>query len=152
MRNKFSFIALALAFCLSLTVGTFGQEQNGNIEGTVKDSTGAVVPNVSVTVSAAAGAASSGYKRTVTTGNDGFFRLVQVPPGVYNVTTEAASGFAPARYENVQVVLGKTSQLEIAVAPGQSETIVDVAATDQAVDTTGSEISESTRCSSKWIA
>lgn len=147
MRKKFEFISLVLALVLGLGVSALGQETSGNIEGTVKDATGAVVPNVAVTIKGStkegAVAAGSGYSRTVTTNSEGFFRVLQVPPGTYVVTTEATAGFGGATYENVTIVLGKTTQLQIDVAPGQASAIVNVGTTDAPLDTTGSEISTS---------
>jgi carboxypeptidase family protein/TonB-dependent receptor-like protein len=147
MRKKFEFISLMLALVLTLGVSALGQETSGNIEGTVKDATGAVVPNVAVTIKGSlkegATAAGSGFSRTVTTNSDGFFRVLQVPPGTYVVTTEATAGFGAATYENVTVVLGKTTQLHVEVAPGQTSAVVNVGTTDAPLDTTGSEISTS---------
>lgn len=153
MKTKFKFAItmLSLVFCLIATA--FAQEQNGNIEVTVKDATGAVVPNVSVTIRNFKGTTdvsgttttgtSQGFSRTVQTDSAGFVRILQIPPGVYTVTTAAASGFGEARYENVQVVLGKTTQIEVTVQPGNATAVVDVGASDQPVDTTSSEISTS---------
>jgi len=144
MRKNFKLIISMLSLVLCLSAVAFGQEQVGNIEGTVKDAQGGVVPNVAVTVrnSEAAGG-SSGFSRTITTDSNGFFRLVQIPPGAYVVTTAATSGFGVATYENVNVVLGKTTQLEIEVKPGSAAATVDVGATDTPVDTTGSEVATS---------
>lgn len=154
MKNNFkltTLLLLSLFVCLSAT--TFGQERTGNLEGTVKDSTGAVVPNVAVTIrnltssSDASGTTttgtSQGFNRTVTADEEGFFRVLQVPPGVYVITTEAVSGFGEARYENVQVTLGRTTQLNIELTAGQANAVVDIGSSDQAIDTTGSEISTS---------
>src|SRR4051794_27676795 len=96
-----------LAFCLALTV--LGQETTGGIEGTVKDPTGAVVPNVSITIVANARSVSgttttgtgSGFHRTVNVDENGFFRVLQVPPGNYDISTASVSGFGASRYENV---------------------------------------------------
>ena len=137
MRKNFKFIMmLSLVFCL--TAVAFGQETTGNIEGTVKDQTGGVVPNVTITISSTKGTASgttttgvtTGFRRTLTTNEEGFFRVLQVPPGAYDIVTTATSGFAEARYENVTVAIGQTTQLDIAVSPGSSVTTVDVSASD----------------------
>ena len=77
-----------LAFLCFATPG-FGQETFGGIEGVVKDQAGSVVPNVTITITSAGEAASgttttgsgSGFRRTVTTDDQGFFRVLQVPPG-----------------------------------------------------------------------
>jgi Carboxypeptidase regulatory-like domain/TonB-dependent Receptor Plug Domain len=137
-KIKSMFFALSMVFTLAFFA--FGQETTGNIEGTVKDATGAVVPNMGVTVELKTG----GFKRTVSTNGDGFFRLLQVPPGEYTVTTTAASGFGVATYENVRVVLGKTTQLSLDLKVGQASAVVDVSTSDTtSIDTTGSEISKS---------
>lgn len=141
---KFLFV---LVFCLSAAV--FGQETTGNIEGTVKDSAGAFVPNVSITITSAKGVATgttttgtgAGFKRTITSNGDGFFRVIQVPPGTYDVVTSASGGFGEARYENVTVAIGQTTQLEITVNPGGSVNTVDVSVSDAPpVDTTNNAI------------
>jgi hypothetical protein len=142
-----------LSFLLCFSAVAFGQEQTGNIEGTVKDPTGAVVPNITVTIrnltssSDASGTTSTGtsqgFNRTVTGDNEGFFRVLQVPPGVYVVTTAAGSGFGAYRNENVQVTLGRTTQLEIQVGAAGAVNTVDISTSDQPVDTTSNEISTS---------
>lgn len=129
-----------------------GQETTGGIEGTVRDAQGAVVPNVSLTVTSAKTSAAvttttgigTGFRRSLSTNDDGFFRVLQVPPGTYEITTTATSGFGEAKYENVTVVIGKTTQLDIVVNPGGNVNTVDVSVTDAPpVDTTNSAISTS---------
>ena len=96
----------ARAFLLAAIVLTacsvaFGQETTGSIEGTVKDEAGAVVPNVTVTITNAKATASdttttgvgAGFKRTLQTNEEGFFRVLQVPPGTYDVP-DASVGLA----------------------------------------------------------
>ena len=136
-----------LIFCLSGVV--FGQETTGTIEGTIKDATGAVVPNITVTITTAKGTAvgttttgtGAGFKRTVTTNEEGFFRVLQIPPGTYDVVTTASGGFGEARYENVTVAIGQNTQLGITVNPSGNVTNVDVSVSDSPpVDTTNSAI------------
>lgn len=151
MTKRIKFISSVLSFVFCLTAIAFGQETTGNIEGYVKDSTGAVVPNASVTIKSFQGSAdgtttvgvSKGFSRTVSASSEGFFRVLQVPPGAYVVTTAAISGFGESRYENVQVVLGKTTQLDIELKAGNASAVVDVGASDQPIDTTDNEVSTS---------
>ncbi len=153
MNKNFKRTSLVLAFIFCFSAIAFGQETTGNIEGTVRDATGAVVPNVSVTVrnlrssTDASGTTttgtSQGFNRTVTADANGFFRMLQVPPGVYAITTAPISGFGEARYENVQVTLGRTTQLNIDLTAGGASAVVDVLSSDQPVDTTDNEISTS---------
>jgi hypothetical protein len=149
VRKSFYFLLSAFA-CLFLCASfAFAQETTGTIEGFVKDSAGAVVPNVTVTIATAQGTTTgttttgtgAGFRRTITTNEEGFFRALQVPPGTYDIVTTASSGFGEARYENVTVSIGETTQLSITVSPGTSVTTVDVAASDSPpVDTTNNAI------------
>ncbi len=143
---------LTLLFVILFTGSAFGQETTGGIEGSVKDSAGAVVPNVTVTITTAQGAAGgvsttgigAGFRRTVTTDSSGFFRVLQVPPGTYNIGTGASSGFGEAKYENVIVAIGQNTQLNIVVNPGGTANTVDVTASDSAtIDTTNNAIQTS---------
>lgn len=136
-------------FALATCSFALGQETTGSIEGNVKDTAGALVPNVTVTITNAsassAGARTTGtgsaFKRTITTNEEGFFRILQVPPGMYDVVTTASGGFGEARYENVSVSIGQSAQLSLTVKPGSSVTTVDILASDVApVDTTNSAI------------
>ena len=149
MKKNFMFVKLLLSFVICLSATAFGQETTGDIEGTVKDPNGAVVPNVTITVSSAEGTASgttttgvtTGFRRTITTNDDGFFRILQVPPGAYDIVTSASGGFGEARYENVTVAIGQNTQLDITVNLGSNVTTVDVAVSDAPpVDTTSNAI------------
>ena len=106
MKNYFKSVSIILALVLGLAGAAIAQETYGNIEGTVKDQAGAVVPNVSITITNKASGA--GFKRVVTTNNDGYYRVVQVPAGIYSVTTAPISGFSAATYDNVTVTTGNS--------------------------------------------
>ncbi len=133
---KLLFLATALA--VSLAGISFGQERTGDLEGTVKDPTGALVPGVAVTIKSATSTTeattttgiATGFNRTVTTDDQGFFRLLQVPPGYYVVSTAPMSGFGESRTDNVQVALGRTTPVNIQLAAGQATATVNVAAAE----------------------
>src|SRR5262245_9205225 len=91
---KMHFVTLSRIACLlivqfvSATV-TFGQAQASaaDLQGFVKDSTGAVVPNATVTARNPA----TNISRNTTTNDDGLYRIVNLPPGDYELTVEAAN-------------------------------------------------------------
>src|SRR5688572_26867430 len=93
LMRAFSLAVIVLTVCSI----AFAQETTGSIEGSVKDPTGALVPHVTLTITSAGAAAGdttttgtgSAFKRTVTTNEEGFFRILQVPPGTYDVVTTA---------------------------------------------------------------
>jgi hypothetical protein len=67
--------------------------------------------------------------------------LQQVPPGRYTVTTAAISGFGESTSSNVDVVLGKTTPVMIALQAGGVATSVDVtAANELTIDPTDNKI------------
>ena len=139
MINRLLKIVSILSIVLCLTAAAFGQETTGNVEGTVKDQAGAVVPNVTVTV--VNKASGMGFKRVVTTNNEGFYRVVQVPAGTYAVSTAAIAGFSAATYENVIVTAGNSIPVDIKLAIGSTPVSVDVAGTDALpIDTSGSKV------------
>lgn len=149
MRNTVrstGFCGLFLLLLLTLSSSVFSQETTGGIEGNIKDATGAVVPNVTLNIrsSQTTTTGTAGFRRTASTDSNGFFRVLNIPPGVYDVTTVAAAGFGEAKYSNVTVTIGKNTQLEIRVEPEGNVNTVDVNAADTvAVDTSNNAIQSS---------
>ncbi len=94
MTRKISLIIGALAvFVLSLTIGqrlstAAAQSNAATLTGTVNDPTGAVIPKATVIITDEA----SGVARNTTSDEAGFFSLVGVPVGNYDVKV-SASGF-----------------------------------------------------------
>ncbi len=138
------FTAFVLVF---MATAISAQETTGNLEGTVQDPTGAVVPNITITLtnSGSSGASTTGtgagFRRTLTSNGEGAFRAIQIPPGSYDIVTTASGGFGVARYENVMVAIGKTTQVTVTVNPGGSAVTVDVASSDAApIDTSNNAI------------
>jgi hypothetical protein len=94
------------------------QEQRGVIEGTVKDTSGAVLPGVTVEAKTATGVVLS-----TTSDAQGTFRFPSVAQGVYEVTANLAS-FAPQKFTDVNVGLGQIKRLEFALSlAGVAETV-----------------------------
>jgi hypothetical protein len=79
----------------------------GALTGTVTDPTGAVVPNVTVTVTNA----DTGQARAVTTDAAGTFKVGLLPPGSYQVKFEA-SGFATIEVPSVAITVTETNVLD----------------------------------------
>jgi hypothetical protein len=125
MRKRFEFFLLVLALVLSLGVSALGQETTGNIRGTVKDPNGAVVPNATVT------ATNQQRSFTTTTDSQGEYEFNnQLPPDVYTVTA-SGSGFSEVKREKVQVLLGKTLQVNIDLNVAGTAASVNVTANEE---------------------
>src|SRR6185295_11512234 len=96
--------------CL-ITLGTVvaSARPGGQLTGVVRDTTGSVVPGVTVTVSGATLIAP----RTVVTDEDGEYAVDALPAGRYLVTA-AFSGFEPS---SVEIEVGATSEtLDVVLA------------------------------------
>ena len=81
------------------------QEQRGSIEGVVKDSSGAVLPGVTVTAETGSGV------KLDTTSDGGHGSLSVGAPGMYKVSANLA-GFKPAKVSDVEVRLGSVKKVE----------------------------------------
>ena len=84
------YAAICLLASIGLTTSALAQSLGnaGTIEGTVVDPSGATIPQAEVRLSNAV----TGYSQSVTTGSDGSFRLVNIPPNPYHLEV-TASGF-----------------------------------------------------------
>lgn len=111
------FITLCLA--LALCGVAVGQEQTGEIRGSVKDQSGAVVPNVTITIKGV----DVGFNRTVQTDDKGEYVARQIPPGTYIVSTEATSGFAAQTKDNIQVALGNATTVDFSATTSVSAVV-----------------------------
>jgi hypothetical protein len=132
-------LCLLALLILATAVAVFAQSQatTGNIEGTVVDPNGAVVPNVTIT----ANNVDTGFEKTAQTNDDGTFVLSFLQPGNYKVTTAATSGFASATYENVKVSVGAKNTLQVILTAGGTVNLVDVEVSGEGVETTRTSVS-----------
>ncbi len=93
-----------LALSALVTGIGFGQQTSGDFAGTVRDTSGALVPNAQVTMT---NVATSVASKGVTSGS-GEVRISNLPPGNYTVTA-TASGFSPFTLNGVSIDLNKVS-------------------------------------------
>lgn len=130
--TSIKFLAAAL-FCLLSSVGiAFAQSQasTGQITGVVTDSSGAVVPNASVSLTSK----NNGQTLSSTTSDEGIYRFVTLQPGTYSVKI-SGGGFAEQTL-NVEVQVGRTTDANVALGAGNVAESVDVTA--EAIQTTAS--------------
>src|SRR5215470_7361463 len=75
---------LVLVFAAAAAASAQSTAINGTIEGTVKDSSGAALPGVSVTITNT----DTGAQRVVISGDEGSYRAPLLPLGRYDVVAE----------------------------------------------------------------
>src|SRR5690348_15793383 len=78
-----TWVFLLAVFFLFATCTVFGQGNLGAITGTVQDSSGAVVPDLPLTITNV----ETGVRWTATTSSAGYYR-VPLPPGTYRLEAE----------------------------------------------------------------
>lgn len=140
MNKYFKYVSLALSIMLCFSAIAFGQSTAGSIEGTVKDQQGAVVPGATVTVESSG--TTAGFKRVVTTDDQGFFRVPQVLAGTYKVTFEG-SGFRRLS-QTATVNLDRATVLSPTLEVGALEGgVVEVTDSNTVIDTTDTKIDTS---------
>jgi hypothetical protein len=130
-------IALIFGLSVVLAVPASSQTQitTGVIQGTVTDPTGAVVPGAAVEVKHTA----TNFARTLTTGTDGRFVALQLPPGSYQVTVSLA-GFATHVQQDINLTVGQSITINpVLKVSGTAETIT-VSGTSF-IDVTRTEVS-----------
>jgi hypothetical protein len=125
-----------LLFCGSVA---WSQVTSGDISGIVKDATGAVVANASVTVMNEV----TGATATATTNGTGEFHILNLLPDSYDLTV-VAKGFQSYTLRGVSVDLNKTSTVPVRLSVGSATTTVEVSAeAGSTLDTTSTNLTQS---------
>jgi outer membrane receptor protein involved in Fe transport len=112
---------LALFLFLAMATLAHAQGTTASLAGTVKDSSGAVIPKAKVTVTTPT---LVGTKTFISDGK-GAYHFENLPPGSYTVTVEAP-GFSTRKQEHVILEVGHSPTLDLSLAVGSKETVVDV--------------------------
>ena len=109
--------------------GLAAQEFTGSVVGTVSDSSGGVLPGVTVTVS---GVTLQGDRVTVTD-ERGVYRVISLPPGTYSVAY-TMEGFAKLTREGIIVGVGRAVTLNIELPLATLSDAVTVSGESPVVD------------------
>jgi len=112
------------------------QSATSSIEGSIVDQTGAAMPGVTVTVVQAA----TGVTRTTVSDENGLFRLLLLPVGVYDVTADL-SGFTSRKLPELSVTVGQTLTLRIQMAVSGVAETVNVSGGTPIIETSRSQVS-----------
>jgi hypothetical protein len=121
-------IAVAILF-----VGTPSYAQEATFTGTATDSTGSVLPGVTITATLEA----TGNVFTTVTDERGLFRL-PVRVGTYNIKAEL-SGFTTVN-RTAQILIGQTAAVDLRLAPSGVQETVTVTGEAPLVDIKGSTV------------
>jgi len=127
MRKAGLLGAVLALWGMASTLGA--QSATGQITGTVKDATGAVVPGATVTVTSEL----TGSKREATTGRDGNFVIPLLPVSTYSVTA-SLQGFRPAKRTGVRLNVDQVVRVDLDLQTGELTEAIEVQANTVALD------------------
>jgi hypothetical protein len=125
--------------CFLLAAMAFGQggAATGDLHVTVKDASGNLVANATVTVRDVA----KGLERTATGDGQGGYSARLLPPGTYTVTVEAAR-FTKTESTGVSITVGGLVELPIALSVAGGKEVVEVTSQADLVETSRSSTTD----------
>ena len=126
-------LAVGLVLLAASAIAQTGGE--GGIQGTVTDSTGAMVPNAIVTATAA----SSNVSTSRTSSSAGLYSITPLIPDTYTVTV-TAKGFRSLKQENIVVTGLNVTGFNVTLLVGGAEQTVTVTEAPPALDTTNATL------------
>jgi hypothetical protein len=118
--------------CLIVLLGALHMRADvtGSISGYVRDSSGAVLPNATLTIIQT----TTGYTRTATTDGSGQYSLLALPPGNYRLTASNA-GFENGVIDNIDLNVNDALKFDFDLKVGNVTQSVSVEASSMQVDT-----------------
>src|ERR1700687_299414 len=139
-RRGFHLVVALLASCLiasSAFAQGGGASTTGSINGKVSDTSGGVLPGVTVTASSAS---LMGVQSSVTDAG-GNYRFPALPPGTYTVTFELP-GFNTLKRENIQISMGFTATVNVELAVASLQETVTVTGDSPVIDTSSTRVQQ----------
>src|ERR1700679_796289 len=137
MFSRLSGIVVTLLAFLACSCIAFGQVTTGTILGTARDSTGAVVPSATVTITDT----GKGTVSTYTTDANGDYNAPFLNPGTYNVAVQK-TGFKQDVSNNVVLDVDQHARVDFAMQVGQATETVEVISAAPLVRLDSAELGE----------
>ena len=125
LRGRFALLAVFNSACWM-----YGQVNTGTITGTVADTSGAIIPNVKVTVVQV----ETNFESHAITNAEGLFRVQSLQPGTYNVTLEAP-GFKRLVQQGLVLRVGDVVPVNARLEVGQITDSIQVSAQGTLLET-----------------
>src|SRR5438045_9053558 len=119
------FFSALLSLALAVPALAQSTAANGAVEGTVSDSSGAVLPGVTITIASL----DTGIERSVVTNDKGLYRAPLLPLGRYKVVAEL-QGFKKFEETDIRLSVGQTATVNATLAVGTVSETITVSSTD----------------------
>jgi hypothetical protein len=134
-KNWQFYFLLALGLCVGFAAIAHAQLATATINGTVKDTTGAVIPAATVVLQDVA----TGVKRVVTTNGAGVYVIPDIRPGRYTLQV-SKQGFITARQADFSLFVNQTATFDFTLRVGSTTQTVSVVATAAHLEASTAEI------------
>lgn len=137
MKRWTTSLAIFCVLMLAFTATSFAQTGNqGSIEGTVLDASGAVIPNAALTATNQL----TGIQFTTRSTEDGLFVFPVLPVGLYELKVEH-TGFATLNRKDIQLKVGSKINLPLTMSVSGTAETVDVSAAAPLIETSRTAVS-----------
>jgi len=133
-RHRAIFV-LVSAVVLLPAIAAQAQLDKGAVTGTLRDPSGSVVPNATVTVRNTA----TGITTKVTTNDDGTYQVLALNPGTYSIEA-TAPGFGTARDPQVEIHVKSRAEVDFTLQLGAVSQQVEVRDTAAALQTQSADV------------
>src|SRR5215212_7571678 len=128
--------AVLAALCLLVTAAAAAAQSTGQMSGTIKDTSGGVLPGVTVTVTNV----NTNIARTAITDEKGTFIVTSLPVGTYKVAAEL-QGFKKAERAGFELAADGRLTADLSLGVGSMTEVVQVQAVrGEIVNRTSGEI------------
>jgi Carboxypeptidase regulatory-like domain len=127
-----------IALSLALTSFAFSQISSTSLRGTVTDPSGSVVAGATIVLENA----ESSTKRTVTSGAQGEYQFLALPPGTYTLTVTAA-GFERYEQSGLQLLVNTPASANIRLKLGRATETVTVTSEAPVLNTVDASLGNS---------
>jgi len=128
-------LVMLLSFAVWMPRAAMAQTATADVNGVVKDQTGAAIPKALVQLKNV----DTGVVRTTTTNGDGVYDFPTVVPGVYSMQA-TATGFTGVSQPPVTLQVGQTATFDFQLKVGTAQSTITVTAVAPALETATSEL------------
>jgi hypothetical protein len=134
--QQFAFSLVVLSLALPSLV--FSQTSSASLRGTVTDPSGSAVPGATVVLANA----ESKTERTATTGSQGVYQFLFLPPGTYTLTV-GATGFSRYEQTGLELLVNTPATMNVQLKIGAAAEVVTVTSEAPALNSVDASIGNS---------
>ena len=134
-KTRIAWSAVVLAFLALFAGAAYAQLSTASVNGTIRDSSGAIVPEAAVSVRNS----DTGVLRSARSNASGNYVLVDIPPGNYTIEVEK-SGFRRVQVQPFTLMVNQTATFDLTLQVGGVEQSITVEAVGVEVQSSSAEL------------